>query len=128
MSDKGEPIRFVRGLYKGKTGWLNKEKGSTECQFYVIVSMANNKIKRTRVNKESVAAPRDEMAPSSYAEALLQQHPDLEEKMDILCRELAKCKIQKDAAGIYKILNRKIEEAIKRQSKKSKAVYREVIF
>ena len=129
-SDKGDPIRFVRGTYKGKTGWLDSAKGETAEQVYVIVDSKNSRLKRTRVHKDSVKPALDDtVPPSSYAEAVLQQCPDVEEKLDSLCCELAKCKIEKDAPGIFAILNEKLTAATAKQaSKKSKARYRDIIF
>ena len=99
MSGKGYPIRFlVRGKYKRKT----KE------QVYVIFNLKNRKLERTRVvHKDRLKSPWDETATSLYADAVLQQCLDIEEKLDSLCCELAKCKIQKDAAGIFAIVNPK---------------------
>jgi hypothetical protein len=63
MLDEGDEIRFVRGAYKGKTGSLNSEKGATKEQVYAIVNLGNRKLRKPRVNKDSIKS-RDETAPS----------------------------------------------------------------
>jgi len=124
---KGNAIRFVGGIYVGQTGWIDAEKKETPKQVSVIVDLGNGKTKRTRVNKESVEKPSE--APSCYAEAVMQQCPDIEKRMNKLCSELAKCKIAIDAWGIMEILNEKLHKATKKQaSMGSKATYRQVVF
>ena len=81
---------------------------------YVIVDLGNNNLKSTRVRKDSVGKPFQ--PPTCYAEAVIQQNPDIEGKMNKLCAELAKCNIVKDGAGIFEILERKLAEATARQS------------
>jgi hypothetical protein len=88
MSNIGDPIRFVKGKYKGKTGWCNKDKESTRERLYVIVDLGDGVIRRTFVKKTS-AKPAVQPNPASYSEAVLQECPDVEEKLDKLCLELA---------------------------------------
>jgi hypothetical protein len=126
MSDKGDPIRFTRGTYQGKTGWCNKDKESKKTRLYVIVDLGRGKMKRTWVKKSSVK-PAIRSRPTSYSEAVLQQCPDLEEKLEKLCAELAMCKIEKDPIGIEKIISDKLNEACQMQAgKKSRALYRTI--
>jgi hypothetical protein len=128
MSDKGNPIRFVRGKYKGKTGWCDKDKGSTKERLYVIVDLGTNLVKRTWVKKIS-ARPAIQPSPTSFSEAVLQQCPELEEKLEKLCAELAMCKIEKDPNGIITVIHRKLSEACQAQaSKGSRALYRDIIY
>jgi hypothetical protein len=54
--------------------------------FYVIVDLGDGATKKTRVQKESVR--KRQGSPLNYAEAILQQCPDIEVKMDKLCQEL----------------------------------------
>jgi hypothetical protein len=128
MSDKGDTIRFVRGTFKGKTGWLNSEKGETSEQVYVIVDLGNRRLKRTRVNKSSVKPLDSATRPSTYAEAVMQQCPDVEEKLDQLCGLLAKCKIEKDPHGLFNVLTAKLDEATRKQKAKPSSLYRDINF
>jgi hypothetical protein len=124
-SSKGDPIRFIKGKYKGKTGWRNKDKESTRERLYVIVDLGNNKLKATWVKKSS-AKPAIQPRPTSYSEAVLQQCPDIEEKLEKLCAELAMCKIERDPNGILAIINVKLAEACETQAGKSRALYRSI--
>lgn len=124
MSDKGDPILFVKGKYKGKTGWYNQEKGSTRTRHYIIVDMGHNVLIRTWVNKASARPAVLVSPPTSYSEAVLQQCPDVEEKLEKLCTELAMCKIDKDPNGILAIINQKLAEACQTQASKTRALYR----
>ena len=96
MERKGSPIKILDGEYAGKTGWFDNEKEDTKCFYYVIIHQAvkkNGKLydKATKVRKENVRALEDELSPSSYLEAVLQQHPKIEKLMAKLCKELAMC-------------------------------------
>ena len=87
-----------------------KEKGRAEKQTYVLKSSFTTKQKYT--------------SNATYAEAVLDQCPDLERKMIDLCRSLAKCDIQKDSRGIMDLFQVTMEEATEWQSAKgSRATY-----
>ena len=127
MSDKGDPIKFTKGKYVGKTGWKNKEKGSTRERLYVIVDLGNDVLKRTWVKKSS-AKSRTQATPTSFAEAVLQQCPDVEEKLDSLCAELAMCNIGRDPNGLVAIMYATLNEACHTQNRKRRALYRSVVY
>lgn len=121
MGQKGDSIRFKSGSYRGRTGWLDADKGSTERQVYVCVDMGNKEF-WTRVSKESIAPPYEQ--PSTFEEAALQQHPEIERMMDKLVRDLARCGINGGSAEIAKIFDRKLHLANAKQAEKgSKATY-----
>jgi hypothetical protein len=92
--------------------------------------LGNRKEKRTKVNKTSVKAPLEaSVPPSRYAEAVFEQCPDIEDKLDSLCQDLASCHIEKDGPGIFAIIQGRLQEAIDSQeSMKAKALYREIVF
>jgi hypothetical protein len=90
MSNRGEEIRFVRGKYIGYTGWINLDGDETAVSIAVIVngykdkkngSTSNNKT--TTVRKDSVSS-KAQPAPRSRAEAIMQQHPEIEQTMEKL--------------------------------------------
>lgn len=82
----------MKGTHKGKFGWVNKEKGETKKQIYVIVEEADKEV-LTRVNKASIqVVPTTEEEPDSFEEAILQQVPKINELMTNLAVELAKVK------------------------------------
>jgi hypothetical protein len=124
---RGHQIRFVSGIYKGKTGWIDNDQKDTAKMRYVIVDLGSGRTKKTRVNKESVGKPLG--TPSCYAEAVLQQCPDIEQKLIKLCLELAKCSIGIDAAGILGIFNKQLHKATNAQlSLGSTATFRQVTY
>jgi hypothetical protein len=93
----GERIRFIRGTYVGKTGWINNSKKETAKMVYVIVELEDG-LKETRVAHASIARPAAE--PTSYGEATLQQHPDIDGMMDKLVCQLAKCHMSTQASAV----------------------------
>jgi hypothetical protein len=126
MSEKGEGIRLVGGTYKDKTGWLNAAKKHTPLCYYVIVALDNEE-KATRVRKTSVKLGSAEAEPTSYEEACLQQHPDIDAAFDKLVQDLVKCGIHGDSQEILRIITKKLTEARVAQSMKgNKAIWRNV--
>jgi len=114
MSQKGPEIRFIAGKYQGKEGWINAEKKETLFMVPVIVDMGSH-LKPTFVRKESVSEPHG--PPSSYEEAALQQHPDIEVMMNKLTCQLARCNIGagNDLEAIAKIFCKNLVKAYSRQ-------------
>ena len=103
---RGDQIRFVKGAYAGKLGWIDKsrEKKYNKSQFWpVIVSLDDGEEKHTRVIKSSVRT-RVDKEPATYKEAIMQQHPDIEKKMIELAAMFAQCDVQdlKEAARIFR--------------------------
>jgi hypothetical protein len=127
MARKGEAIRFKRGKYLGKSGWVNDDKDRTAKMIYVIVDIGGGVEHETRVHQDSIGRPRQQ--PVLYADALLQQHPDIESAMEKLCRELAKCGIENNTKEVAKIISNKLCAAVVRQGQMGhKAVYRRVTY
>jgi hypothetical protein len=87
----------------GKTGWIDNEKTETAKMIYVIVDLGSGGTKRTQVNKDSVGKAL--RTPSSYSQVVLQQCPNIEQKLNKLCLELAKCSIAIYAQGILDIIH-----------------------
>ena len=127
---KGSVIRFVKGTYVGKGGWIDAQKPETNKMYYVIVKdWHGEKETPTRVDKDSVRILEGRTRPASYAEAVLWQNPDIESKLDNICQELAKCSIHQDGNGMVAIIQKKLSEAAEKQaSLGNKGTYRHVEF
>jgi hypothetical protein len=126
-ADKGDPIRFVKGSYAGLTGWINKaRKKKRNGYINVIVLLEDGTEKKTHVRKGSSREPQS--SPSSYEEAILQQHPDIEKKMTELASMFAACNVmddQKAAALFFFELGRAKTE---QQELRGKARWRQVTY
>jgi hypothetical protein len=129
--DKAEAIRFLGGRYAGKTGWLRHSRRKRgQLYYYVFVDLGDSTVLKTYVqidNCESAEMP----MPTSYAEALLQQHVDIEVAMNKLANQLATCSIQEGTTQVQlcKIFAEKLYTAMIKQEKKgSKGRYRCVEF
>jgi hypothetical protein len=120
MSNRGEEIRFVRGKYIGYTGWKNLDGDETAVSIAVIVHGYKDKRngstsnKTTTVRKESVSS-KVQPAPKSRAEAIMQQHPEIEQAMEKLARQLAKCELRPRSTAIQNIFATKLQDATARQ-------------
>jgi hypothetical protein len=128
MSDeKGETIRLVGGKYEGKTGWLNASKTPhPPLYWYVIIAEKDDKERITRVRRTSVKLASEEVEPTSYEEACLRQHPDIEAAMDKLARDLAKCSVG-NSQEISRLVQKKLAGAIVAQRMQgNKASWRHV--
>lgn len=78
ISRKGSPIRFVRGTYKGKTGWKHP-LGTTTKSIHVVVDMGDGQEIETMVLKTSVGNPHP--PPASIQEAALLENPKFDEAL-----------------------------------------------
>ena len=124
--EKGEEIRLVKGDYEGKKAWMNKAKKPTKCMFFIIVDDVGGEL-ATRVMKTSVRLLTNVRTPSSYEEALIQQHPDIEQVLVKLATLLVKCGMDENSKNLQDILQNKIEGALSIQtSLKHKATWRHV--
>jgi hypothetical protein len=131
-SNRGNEIRFVgTGDYAGYTGWVDTDGNETAQSIAVIVNAYKRKDgstynKRTMVRKTSVR-PRAQPAPRNRAEDIMQQHPDIEETMEKLARQLAKCELGPRPRSIQAILFTKLQDATARQiALGSKATWKRV--
>ena len=108
---KGEEIRFIAGKYGGKSGWVNTEEPGDESVTPVIVNLGRKGKKVTFVFFSS-SIQRNNFAPAtSYAEAVIQQCPDIEKSLVTVTRQLAKCDIGRDPKGFQAVVNQKLDEA-----------------
>jgi hypothetical protein len=126
---KAEEIRFQRGTYLGKTGWIDNDgtKLGTMVWVYVDIWNGDRRMKHTNVKKSSLA--KKHLVPSSYAEAVMQQNPDIKAKLDKLCRDLAMCSIHKDPNGIIELVRQGLQKASVEQDELGyKKKFRKVVF
>jgi hypothetical protein len=124
-TNKGAELRFTKGSYMGKTGWINEDGKLLDCYVHVIIHMGDGLEERlTKVRKTSMKRIADDRPAATREEAILQQHPDIEAIMEKLAAELAKCGLDrtKETARIVSV---KLQEAIvAHRTKGSKATYR----
>lgn len=95
-SRMGRQVRiFNNRHYKGKQAWLNRSKGKkgiTGSMVHLLVALVNKDgnsyLHETMLSKKGVYIMKDTI-PTSFEEAVLQAHPDVEKEMDGLAEKLA---------------------------------------
>jgi hypothetical protein len=126
MDNKGEGIRFVKGKYAGKTGWLDTSKPKhTTMMYNVIVAISEEEDLSSRVQKTSVRLIANETTPTSLEAAVIHQHEDVEAAMDKLADLLAQCSVQPGSHALHTIFEEKLQQAWFTQTTKgNKATWR----
>ena len=125
---KGEEIRFIAGKYGGKSGWIDDSEDADENVTPVIVDLGRKGEKITFVHTWSFRRMNCDK-PASYAEAVIEQCPDIEKNLVAVTRQLAKCDLKKDPHGFQTVVNQKLNEAQEwQESRGSKAMYRKINF
>ena len=100
---KGEKITVLgEGKYAGRTGWIDLDGPPLEKQVYVLLKMVGNNVEAKRLYKTSIKYRK---TSTCYEEALLDQHPDIEAKMNALADMLAKCEMCNTARKFGEIFN-----------------------
>jgi hypothetical protein len=131
MSTKGGSCRFIRGKYCGLQGWLNADKPKTRCYTHVIINKPDGsafKEYHTKVRHESLRTG-NVPTPTTFEEAILQQHPDIEQMIDKLAKELARCHLAHTSQPMLAIINLKLSKHINAQSSKGNtASWRDVTY
>jgi hypothetical protein len=126
---KGHHIRFVKGTYAGRNGWIDssRKKGKSNYRHVIVAADPedqDSQEKCTRVKITSFCDPHP--IPSSFEEAALQQHPDIEVAMIKLAEMFTQCSIS-DYNGVMRLFANELDKAKKIQRKQgNKARYREV--
>lgn len=91
-SARGEAIRFTRGSYVGKTGWLNTARQDTAHSAHVIINekqdVANDAEFLACVRKTSIAALRNATTAEEYC---IQEDPKVAFHLSKLAQALAEC-------------------------------------
>ena len=119
MSRKGEEIRIVAGTYKGYTGCIDNSKQDTVASISVIVNAFKKRsggtVDKSATIRKSSLRPAKIPAPASYGEAIMQQHPKIEQMLEKLCRQLAKCEVGRGGSSIQVVFATKLQEAVAKQ-------------
>jgi hypothetical protein len=125
MVRKGDAVRFVKGKYKGLTGWIDKDwKTEAPDSDYVgvVVVKKSGTEKATYVKRSSVRPVHKN--PRCFEEAAIQQHKELEQALICFAELWVECGINNNDMAL-KFLNDEINAARDRQTKRgSKACYR----
>ena len=114
---KGDEIRFIRGTYKGCTGWMdtaNKLKSKSK-MVWVVVDDEDEEV-HSRVWRTSIRE--SFQAPATWAEAVVQQHPDIESAVIEVARLFASCSIE-DEMSVLKLVGEEIRRAMTENGKKT---------
>ena len=128
----GKELRIIAGKYVGKTGWYNAsekwgwtEGDEAEPNAPVIVQLGRGKgFKCTVIKKASFREVNPHFEPDSYAEAVIDQRPDIEKNLVTVTRQMAKCKAKDDIDGFDMVMHNALMEAIDWQNRKgTKADY-----
>ena len=129
MGEKGKQIRFIAGKYAGKQGWEDLARQQGDKTIPVIVDLGKRGEKETYVYNSSYVLNDASSLPGSYAEAVIQQCPDLEKMLVATCRAFAKTDIGRDPEGFHRLFNQHLHQAVYWQrSKGSKALYRSIAY
>jgi len=116
MDPSGEEIKIVRGKYL-KTyskGWVNRAMGNdgfTPYKVYCILLMKDRSTKNVLLDKRTICLLSDRSEPNSFEEAVLDQHPKINDQMNKLAALMARCGIYDDTSVIAEIFEAKIHEA-----------------
>ena len=128
MPEKGNQISFVKGAYAGYEGWIDiskRKKGWSQYQ-HVIVKLAMDKEKATRVKVSSYRVPFEE--PRCFIEAAVQQHSDIELAVIRVCETFADLGLH-DNLDSLKLINEELDRARNHQvNLGGKGRYRRVIW
>jgi hypothetical protein len=120
MADRrGEEIRFIVGTYEGCKGWIDNSGDATTLSVPVIGHKFKRKDgstvdKAATVRKSSVHSAAIQPA-MSHAEAIMQQHPKIDQMMNKLCRQLAKCEMSTSDTLIQMAFGTKLKAAVEKQ-------------
>jgi hypothetical protein len=125
---KGDGIRFIRGTYKECTGWLdtaNKSKKKSKMIWVVVNDEDYDEEVHTQVWRTSIRESHKE--PVTWAEAAVQQHPEIEAAVIEMARLFASCSIA-DEKSVMKLIGEEIRRAQTENGTLPQQTIREVTF
>ena len=108
---KGGEIRFIRGTYKECTGWLdtaNKSKKKSKMIWVVVNDEDYDEEVHTQVWRTSIRERHK--VPVTWAEAAVQQHPEIEDALLEVARLFATCAIA-DENSVIELIGKEIQMA-----------------
>jgi hypothetical protein len=109
---KGGEIRFIRGTYKECTGFANKSKKKSKMIWVVVNDEDYDEEVHTQVWRTSIRERHK--VPVTWAEAAVQQHPEIEAAVIEVARLFASCSIA-DENSVMKLIG---EEILRAQTEK----------
>lgn len=117
------------GHHEGCSGWINLNKPKAPQSYHVILVLDDGTVAEKQVRDYNIHFP-TQKPPTSYAEAVFQQHIDILLKLNQLVDDLAMCKIENEQPGVVAIFAKKLDTAVKKHGARTgkKALYREVSF
>jgi hypothetical protein len=129
MSRRGKAIRVVGGRHEGCSGWINLDKPKAPQSYNVILVLDDGTMAEKQVREYNIHFPAQK-PPTSYAEAVFQQHTDILLKLNQLVDDLAMCKIENEQPAVVAIIAKKLDAAVEKHRARTgkKALYREVSF
>lgn len=111
---RGKPVTIISGKYvKNNGAWINEaegDKGFTDHMVYVLIQLSSGTMKCSRLQKESVINYQPRVPPTSYDEAVIDQHQELQIEMRALAKKIAMYHIR-DAHVYGKAMVNMINEA-----------------
>lgn len=114
---KGREIDIIDGVYKGKKGWLNAQKGQPPKMSWVIVNMGDGEMRFTKVKKENVRI-KPTHVPVNKFERALQEHLDIARSMDVLCRKISEFDMTPDELKLWvEIFKKQLHNAFRAGAK-----------
>ena len=101
------------------SGWVNLSKGKegyTTHSVYIILRKGDGKLGEMCVRRGSVSYFCTAPTPGTYAEAVIQQRPDIEKLGKDFCRKLAECGISaKTSPDILQFFESTLQDAVEQQ-------------
>jgi hypothetical protein len=125
---KGEEIRFIRGTYKGLTGWsdtANKSKKKSKMIWVVVKDEDYDEEIHTKVWRTSIREM--QKVPTTWAQAAVQQHQEIEDAVIEVARLFASCSIA-DETSVIELIGKEIRRAQTENRKQTKQTVRVVQF
>ena len=124
---QGKAIWFIAGKYAGRKGWVDDDGKPSASTVAVIVLKKNKTFHSTYVFPESIRLDSDYANPTSHAEAVIDQCPDVKKALVQLCCAVVKCDMQRNTEGFKRVIAQKMDEAVKwQESKGSEAMCRRI--
>jgi hypothetical protein len=125
---KEDEIRFVRGTYKDLTGWLdkaNKSKRKSKMIWVIVNDEDYGEEIHTRVWRSLIRER--QKVPTTWAQAAVQQHPEIEDAVIQVARLFASCSIA-DETSVIELIGNESKRAQTENSSLTKQTVRVVRF
>lgn len=116
----------MRGKYAGRKGYLDSANPRRGDKIWVFVVKEDDTMKHTYVDFTSIRPLQP--APTTWAQAALQQVPNLESKLIELAYEFAKCDMDGHQEDVVNSIISELQIASSNQEERSKATWYRVSF